>query len=138
MQIVSKLLYQFIQVSEMKHDILKKPWRKWLFFYTRLMNQYKFKDHSFFSASFYKINEEDHRSDEIELFFNLNNNQNLTESDINKINVKSQLDYQVQLQETKESGWIVDEINSLKLRFYKTGESSGSIYVKILLRSNAI
>ena len=42
--------------------------------YARLINRYKFKYHMLFSASFHKINEEDQRSDEIELFFNLNNN----------------------------------------------------------------
>ena len=40
--------------------------------YARLINQYKYKYHIIFSASFYKINEEDQRGDEIELFINLN------------------------------------------------------------------
>ena len=106
--------------------------------YARLINQYKFKYHILFSASFYKINEEDQRSDEIELFINLNINNNLTETDINKINVKSQLEHQIQVQETKESGWIFDKINSMKIRFYKTEELNGSSYVKIPLRSNAL
>ena len=35
--------------------------------YARLINQYKFKYHTLFSASFYKINEEDQRYNEIEL-----------------------------------------------------------------------
>ena len=35
--------------------------------YARLKNQYKFKYHTLFSASFYKINEEDQRNNEIEL-----------------------------------------------------------------------
>ena len=35
--------------------------------YARLINQYKFKYHTLFSASFYKINEEDQRDNEIEL-----------------------------------------------------------------------
>ena len=91
-----------------------------------------------FSASFYRIDEEDKRSDEIELFNILNNNHNLTETDINNIDVKSQLKHQFQIQETKESGWIFDKINSMKKRFYKTGELNGSSYVKILLRSNAL
>ena len=34
--------------------------------YVRLKNQYNFKNHIFFSASFYRINEEDQRSYEIE------------------------------------------------------------------------
>ena len=57
--------------------------------YARLMGQYKFNYHTLFSASFYKIDEEDQRSDEIELFINLNMNHKLTETDINYIDVKS-------------------------------------------------
>ena len=38
--------------------------------YARLINQKKFKYHILFSASFYKIIEEDQRCDEIELFIN--------------------------------------------------------------------
>ena len=39
--------------------------------YARIINQYKFKYHTFFSASFYKIIEEDQRNNEIELYVNL-------------------------------------------------------------------
>ena len=46
--------------------------------YARLISQYKFKCHMLFSASFYKIKEKDQRSDEIELFINLNITSNLT------------------------------------------------------------
>ena len=60
-------------------------------FYARLTNQPKNKYHSSFSASFYKINEEDQRRDEIEIFIYLNINQNLTESDSINIDIKSQL-----------------------------------------------
>ena len=105
--------------------------------YARLINQYKFISHILFSASFYKMNEEDQRSDETELF-NLNINHNLTENDIDKIDIKSQLEHQVQIQETKESGWLFDKIISMKLRFYKIGELNGSRFVKIPLRSNAL
>ena len=65
-------------------------------------------------------------------------NNNLTESDIDKIDIKSQLEHQIQIQETKESGWIFDKINSMKIRFYKTGVLNGSSYVKIPLRSNSL
>ena len=105
--------------------------------YARLMNQYKFKYHILFSASFYKIDEEDPRSDETELFINLNINEDLTESDNDNIDVKSQLEHKIQIQETKEAGWIFDKINSMKIKFYKTGEFNGTNYVKIPLRSNA-
>ena len=75
--------------------------------YTRLLNQNEFKYHILFSASFYKYIEEDQRGDEIEIFIDLNINNNLTETDINTIDVKSQFE-QIQIQETKESGWIFD------------------------------
>ena len=74
--------------------------------YAMLNNQNKFKYHKSFSASFYKNHEEVQRSDETEFFINLNINHNLTESHINNIDVYSQLEHQIQIQETKDSGWI--------------------------------
>ena len=71
-------------------------------------------------------------------FFSLNINHNLTETDFNTIDVKSQLEHQIQLQQTKDSGWIFDKINSMKISLYKTGEINGSNYIKIPLRSSAI
>ena len=75
--------------------------------YARLIDQYKFNDHIFFSASCFKIIEEDQRSDETELPNNFINNI-LTKSDIDNIDIKSQLEHQTQIHETKESGWIFD------------------------------
>ena len=68
----------------------------------------------------------------------MNFNHNLTKTDINNIDVKSQLKHRIQIQGTKESGWIFDKFNSMKIRFYKTGELNGTNYVKIPLRSKAI
>ena len=85
--------------------------------YAILINQYKFKYHTIFSASFYKINEEDRRYNAIGLYINLKINHNLTESDIDNIDVRSQLDQQIQVQETKDSGWIFDKNNSMKISF---------------------
>ena len=68
----------------------------------------------------------------------MNINNNKTETDIAKIDVKSQLEHQIQIQETKESGWIFDKCNLRKIRFYKTGELDGSSYVKVPFRSNAV
>ena len=72
--------------------------------YARLINQYKFKYHTLFSAIFYKNKEEEQRYNEIELHTNLNINHILTESDIDNIDVRSQLEHQIQNQEMKESG----------------------------------
>ena len=68
----------------------------------------------------------------------MNINHNLTETDINKIDVKSPLEHQTQLQEMKDSGWSFDKINSMTIYFYKKCELNGSNYVKISLRSKAI
>ena len=106
--------------------------------YARLLNQYKLNNHTLFSASFHKINEEDQRYNEIELYINLTINHNLTESDIDNIDVRSQLEHQIQFHETKESGWIFDKINSMKISFFKTVQLNGTSYIKIPLRSNAI
>ena len=106
--------------------------------YARLISQYKFKYHTLFSASFYKINEEDQRKNESELYMNLKINHNLTESDIDNIDVRSQLDHQFLVQENRESGWIFDKINSMKKSFHKTEELNGSSHVKVPLRSSAI
>ena len=66
----------------------------------------------------------------------MNINHILTEIDINDIDVKSQLEHQIQIQERKGSGWVLDEINSMRIRFYKIFELNSSSFVKIPLRSN--
>ena len=106
--------------------------------YARLINQYKFKYQTVFSARFDKQNEDNQILDETELFINLNNNHNLTQTDIANINVVSALDHQIQQQELKDGGWRFDKINSMTIYFYKTIEMNGSNYIKIPLRSNAI
>ena len=78
-----------------------------------------------------KNKEEDQRKTETKLFNNLKINHNLTENDINDIDVKLQLEHQIQIQETKECGWIFDKINSMKIRFYKTGETK---MVRVMLK----
>ena len=62
----------------------------------------------------------------------------MAESDIDIIDIRSQLEHQIQTEETREAGWIFDKINSMKISFFKAGESDGSSHVKIPLRSDAI
>ena len=106
--------------------------------YARLINQYKFKYQTVFSARVDKQDEDNQILDETELFINLNINHNLSETDIKNIDVVSPVEYQKQQQEMKDSGWRFDKINSMTVYFYKTVEMNGSNYVKIPLRSNAI
>ena len=70
----------------------------------RLVNQYKYKYQTVFSARFDKQNEDGQLLDETELFINLNINHNLTESDTINIDIKSTLEHQIQQQEMKDSG----------------------------------
>ena len=106
--------------------------------YARLRNQYKFKYQTVFSARFDKQDENNQVLDETELFINLNMNYNITQSDIDNIDIKSPLEHQIQQQEMKDSGWRFDKINSMTVYFYETTQMNGSNYVKIPLRTNAI
>ena len=106
--------------------------------YARLINHYKYKYQTVFSAIFDKQDDDSQVVDETKLFFNLNINHNLTETDIDKIDVKSPLEHQIQQQDMKNSRWRFDKINSMIVYFYKTGEMNGSYYVNFHLRSNAI
>ena len=79
--------------------------------YGRLLRQDNFKCHTLFTAGFYKIDEEDQKSNEIEIFLNLNTNQILTESDIKNIDNKSKLEHEMEIQPAKNIVWIFDKIN---------------------------
>ena len=102
------------------------------------MNQNEFKYQTVFSARFDKQDEDNQVLDETDFFINLNINQNLTEIDLDKIDMKSPLEHQIQQQKMKDFGWRFDKINSMIVYSYKTGELNGSNYVKFPLRSNSI
>ena len=72
--------------------------------HARLINQYKFRYQTVFSARFDKQNEDNQVLDETELFINLNINHNLTQTDLDNINVVSSLEHQIQQQEMKDFG----------------------------------
>ena len=106
--------------------------------YARLLNQYKFKYQTVFSARFDKQDEDSRLLDETELFISLNINHNLTQTDIDEIDIVSPLNNQIREQQMKDSGWRFDMINSMTIYFYETTEMNGSNYIKSPLRSNAI
>ena len=117
---------------------INKIMREMSIIYARLLNQYKIRYQTVFSARFDKQDEDGQILDETELFINLNINQNLTQSDIDNINITFPLERQIQQQEMKDSGWRFDKLYSMTIYFYKTNDLNGSNYVKIPLRSNAI
>ena len=106
--------------------------------YARVVNQYKFRYQTVFSARFDKQDEDNQVLNETEKTINLNINHNLTETDLDNIDVKSPLEHQIQQQEMKDSGWRFDKFNSKLIYFYKTDEMNGLSFVKTPLRSNAI
>ena len=106
--------------------------------YARLISQYNYKCQTVFSASFDKQNEDVEVIDDIELYIISNIKQKLTESDIDKIDVRSQLEQQIQNQESEDSGWRVDKNNSLTKSFCQTTQLNGSNYVKLAMRSSVI
>ena len=126
------------QDTGIEFRFIKKIMREMSIIYARLINQYKFRYQVVFSARFDKQDEDGQILDETELFINLNINQNLTQSEIDNVNITFPLERQIQQQEMKDSGWRFDMINSMKIYFLKTKELNGSNYIKIPLRSNAI
>ena len=81
--------------------------------YVRLINQYKFRYQTVFSTVFDKQNE-----DEKELFIDLNISHNLTQSDIDKIDVISPLRRKIHDEEMKDFDWQFYKINSMTVYFY--------------------
>ena len=89
-----------------------------------------------FQQNFAKVDEDDHLLDEIELYITMNSSQKLAESDIENVNIISQVEHQIQNQEIKDSGWIFKKIISMEITFCNTNEMIGSI--PFLFRSSAI
>ena len=68
---------------------IKKTLKQMSIIYARLISKKKFKYQTVFAAIFDKQDEDNQVLDETEIFINLNINHNLTESDLDKIDIKS-------------------------------------------------
>ena len=91
-----------------------------------------------FSAIFDKQDEDDRVLDELQLYFSLKINRIITEYDIHKNDFKSQIEQQIQNQESMGSGWRFDRINSMTKYFIKTTELNGWSFVKISWKPSAV
>ncbi len=60
---------------------------------------------------------------------------NLTQSEINNVNVQWELEARKQNLEMRDSGWDFQRVNSMTISFYNTGNMDGSSNVKVPLRS---
>ena len=83
--------------------------------YATLINQYKFKYQTVFSARFDKQDADDQVLDDIELYINLNNIRKLTQFDINSIIIRLQLEHQIINPQTKDYGGRFDKTNSMTI-----------------------
>ena len=93
----SKLtITSYFENTGIEFRFFKKIMREMSIIYARLINQYKFRYQVVFSARFDKQVEDDQLLDETELFINLNINQNLTQIDLDNINITFPLERQIQ------------------------------------------
>ena len=127
-----------LNCSEIEIIYVNKILKEMAIIYARFINQYKFKYQVVYSSRFDEQDEDGQILDEIELTFNLNVNRNLTQFDIDNLDIRLQLEHQISNRLMKDSAWRFDEINSMTICFHKTTEMNGSNYLKIPLRSSAI
>ena len=106
--------------------------------YAKFINQYKFKYQLSFMLLFNKFEEDGDIRKEAEMVVNLNMVNNLTQSEIDNVDIQWDLEARKQNLEMRESGWHFQRVNSMTISFYNTGYMDGSSYVKIPLRSSAI
>ena len=102
------------------------------FFYVRKINPYIFKNQTVFSAKLDKQVEDIRVLDETELFINLKINHNLTQTDVDKTNVKSPIEHQIQQKGREDSGWRFEKIILMTIYFDQTGIMNDSTSLKFL------
>ena len=81
--------------------------------HARLIDQYKFKYQTVFPSRFDKQDEVGQVLDKIELYINLKINQKITQSKNDIIDVRSQLERQIQNRKSTDSGCSIDKIKSM-------------------------
>ena len=106
--------------------------------YAKFIYEYKFKYQLSFMLLFYKFEEYGDIKKEAEMTVNLNMTNNLTQSEIDNVNIQWDLEARKQNLEMQESGWVFQRVNSMTISFYNTGNMDGSSYVKLPLGSSAI
>ena len=106
--------------------------------YAKFKNQYKCKYQLSFMLLFNKFEEDGDIRRETEMTITLNMIINLTQSEIDNVNIQWEVEARKQNLEIKESGWNFQKINSMTISFYSTGNMDGSSYVKVPIRSSAI
>ena len=117
---------------------IDKIFKEMAHIYAKYINQYKFKYQLSFMLLFYKFEEDGDIRTEAEMTITLNMTNNLTQSEINNVNIQWDVEARKQNLEMRESGWVFQRVNSMTISFYNTGNMDGCSYVKKPLRSSAI
>ena len=107
-------------------------------FYAKLMNQYKLKYQIKFLVLSNKNGEVNETISEKDLPTTLSITHNLTQSEIDNINIQWTLEKRIESVEMKKSGWNFQRFNNMSISFDKTGKINGTSYVKIPLGSSAL
>ena len=117
---------------------IDKIFKEMAHIYAKFINQYKFKYQLSFMLLFYKFEEDGDIRKEAEMTVTLNMTNNLTQSEIDNVDIQWDLEARKQNLEMRESGWNFQRVNSMTISFYNTGNMDGSSYIKLPLRSSAI
>ena len=94
--------------------------------YAKLVLQYKFKYQLTFLVIFYRFGEDNEILSEVELPITLTITHNLTQSELDTINIRWTLENRIQSVEMKESGWTFQRINSMGISLCTSAELNGS------------
>ena len=119
-------------------NYINKIFNEMRYIYAKFINQYKFNYQLSFMVLFKKFEEDGDIRKEAEMSINLNKINNLTQSEIDNVNIQWDLESRILNLETKESGWVFQRVNSMTISYYNIGNMDGSSFVKIPLRSSAI
>ena len=84
---------------------INKIFKEMTHIYAKFINQYKFKYQLSFTVFFNKVEEDGDIRRESEMSINLNMINNLTQSEIDNVNVQWDLESRLQNLETKETGF---------------------------------
>ena len=112
---------------------INKIFKEMSHIYAKFINQYKFEYQLSFMVLFYKFEEDGDIRKEAEMSINLNMTNNLTQSKIDNVNNQWDLESRIQNLKMKESGWVFQRVNSMKISYFNTGNMNGSSYVKLPL-----
>ena len=96
---------------------IDKIYKEMCHIYAKFINRYKFKYQFSFMLLFYKFEEDGDIRREAEMSINLSMITNLTQSEIDNVNIQWDLEARKQNLEMRESGWVFQRVNSMTISY---------------------